>query len=88
MLGDDAVKALLAVGGDAGADRSLQLNDVARFLANGFCQPLAGDRAFVNAVGGHSGEIELLARRIDIAVEQHHGDLGFLGLLQHRVPTG
>src|SRR6266702_4356783 len=86
MLGDGGVKTLLAVGRDAGTDRALQLDDVACLAACRLRQPFAGNGAFVHAVGGDGGEIQLLARRIDVAIEQHDRDLGFFGLLQHSVP--
>src|SRR3954467_830369 len=88
MLGDGGVKTLLAVGSDAGADRALQFDGVAGLGADGLRQPVAGDLAFVNAVGGHGGEIELLPGGIDVAVEQHDRNLGLLGFFQHRVPAG
>ena len=87
VLGDDAVKTLLAVGRDAGTNRALQLDDVASLSAHGLGQPFAGDGTFMHAVRGDGGQIKLLARRIDVAVKQHDRDLGFLGLLQHRIPA-
>ncbi|MGY3648402.1 hypothetical protein ACVWW2_003693 [Bradyrhizobium sp. LM4.3] len=88
MLGDGGVKTLLAVGGHAGTDSALQFDNVAGLGPDGLRQPVAGDLAFVHAVGGHGGEIELLAGGIDVAVEQHDRDLGLLRFLQHRVPAG
>jgi hypothetical protein len=38
-------------------------------------------------VRGDGREIEVAARRIDVAVDEHHRDLGGFRLLQHRIPA-
>ena len=50
-------------------------------------QPLAGDAAFLDLVGGDRGQVQVL-RRVDAAVEQDDRDLGFLGFGQHVIPAG
>src|SRR5690606_37609969 len=86
VAGNRLFKALLAVDGRGGADSALQFDDLALFGADGIDQPLAGDAAFLDLVGGDGGEIEIFGG-IDATVEQDDGDLGFLGFGQDLIPA-
>ena len=83
---DRVVEALLAVVGGRGADRALELDDLA--LAAGLLDRPVGDAlAFEDEVRADEGEevdAGLGERRIDVAVDQQHRNAGLLGVHDRR----
>ena len=77
---DRVVEPLLAVVGGRGADRALELDDLA-LAAGGLDRPFGDPLAFLDEVGADEGEIVLARlgeRGIDAAVDQQHRNAGLL----------
>src|SRR5690606_7042750 len=84
---DGFLETLLAIDGRAGTNSALKFYDITGFGTDSVDQPLASHATFENQVRHHSREVEIF-RCVNAAVEQHNGNLGFLGFSQHVIPTG
>ncbi|MNX81083.1 hypothetical protein D3C86_1127590 [compost metagenome] len=87
VRGNGFFEALLAVDGGRRAGRALQFHHLAILGADVLDQPVAGNLAFMNLIGGYGGQVKIV-RSLDLAVEQDDRDFFFLGFLQHGIPSG
>src|SRR5690606_16011038 len=83
---DDGVEALLAVDLGTRAERALELEDLGVGVV--LLDPLAGHLALEAEVRPDPGDVGVLDRGVDRAVDEHDGDLRVLDLLEDLVPTG